>query len=222
MGWPARSHEAVLRLRDLSLRVDTSRAELFPYWEIWHERVYDSIPGFCCTGPKCVVDVGANIGAFSLYQSLKKKADLVVAFEPSSASFRRLTDNIKLNSVHNIQAINAAVGASCGTLPFVELPFSFNCRIARSGDQSIVTVLSVTLDSALGRLGIKKIDLLKIDTEGYEAQVLEGASAILKRTDRVVLEMHSESDRDQFDARLFLAGLRFIGRVGDLLFYSRS
>jgi hypothetical protein len=63
--------------------------------------------------------------------------------------------------------------------------------------------------------------LIKIDTEGYEKQVLEGASETLQRTERLIIELHKESDKTELEVLLFAQGFRFIARKADVLFYSR-
>ncbi|MGH9325177.1 MAG: FkbM family methyltransferase [Terriglobia bacterium] len=210
-----------LKLGGVRLTVDASRAELTSYWEIWHERAYDTVPGFSSDGLECVVDVGANVGAFALYQALKKKAKMVVAFEPSPNTFRRLAANVALNSVHTVRTMNAAVGESCGTLSFLEAPFSMNSRVTEIADDGAVSVPCVTLDSSLKSLGIGKVDLLKIDTEGYEMQVLKGASEALERTERIVMEIHRDAEKREFDLLLLPRGFRFVTREAGLLFYTR-
>ncbi len=214
-------HEVTLRLHGLNLTVDTSRAELIPYWEIWYECTYDPIPGFCPVDAECVIDVGANIGAFALHQALKKRAKRVIAFEPSPTVFQRLAANLELNSLQNVQVLNVAVGNRCGNLPFVEFPMSVNSRIGNNGQQGAFLVACVTLDSALKPLSIRKVSLIKIDTEGYEKQVLEGASETLQRTERLIIELHKESDKTELEVLLFAQDFRFIARKADVLFYSR-
>jgi FkbM family methyltransferase len=221
IGRFGKTHEVTLRLDGIKLTVDASRAELISYWEIWHECLYDYLPGFCPDRAECVIDVGANIGAFSLHQGLKKMAKRVIAFEPSPTVFRRLAANLELNSLNNVQAINVAVGNRCGELPFLELPRSMNSRISDDGEQGAFSVPCVTLDSALKPLSIRKVSLIKIDSEGYEMEVLEGASETLQQTERLIIELHRESDKNEFEALLFTQGFRFIARKADVLFYSR-
>src|SRR5687767_15025750 len=72
LGRRSPSREVILDLSQLKLCVDVARVELISFWEVWHERCYDQI---AVDRPRCVVDVGANIGAFSLYQAIVKHAD---------------------------------------------------------------------------------------------------------------------------------------------------
>jgi hypothetical protein len=73
-GW-GNGREVTLRFQHVSLTVDASRGELLSYWEIWQEGMYEQIRGSVLTAPNCVVDVGANIGTFTLYQALVERRE---------------------------------------------------------------------------------------------------------------------------------------------------
>jgi FkbM family methyltransferase len=218
---PVASRETTLRFHDITLMIDTSRAELISYWEVWHEHIYDSIPGFCPHDAECVIDVGANIGSFCLYQTMKKRAKLLIAYEPSVTVSQRLIRNLELNGVKNVRVINAAVGESCGEAEFIELGMSINSRVAQGGERGTSLVKTLTLDSSIESLGLRTVGLLKIDTEGYEIQVLKGAPMTLSRTERVVIEIHRELDRNEIQNLLWARAFKFVARKGNLLFYSR-
>ncbi len=96
---------------------------------------------------------------------------------------------------------------------------SINCRVAKSGEEGTCAVPCVTLDSSLSH--IQKIDLLKVDAEGYETRVLKGALTALERTDRVLVEACTESDRKSVESILLARGFRFVTRADDVLYYSR-
>jgi FkbM family methyltransferase len=113
------------------------------------------------------------------------------------------------------------VGDRCGNLPFLELPMSVNSRIGDNGQRAALHVACVTLDSVLKPLSIRKVNLIKIDTEGYEKQVLKGASETLRCSERLIIELHRESDKAELEELLFAQGFRFITRKADVLFYSR-
>ena len=214
MGRQAASNEVKLELKRLALFVDASRAELLSYLEIWHEHSYDAI---ATERPECVVDVGANIGAFSLYQSMVKHAQVVIAFEPSPVVFSRLAKNVEINGLNNVRIVNAAAGNKPGLLSFSEEPMSVNCRVSESGS---LRVPCVTLDAELSNIPV--IDILKIDTEGYETQVLQGATETLKRTQGVALELHYPGEREEIESILFPLGFHLSKTHGALVFYCRN
>jgi FkbM family methyltransferase len=159
-----------------------------------------------------VVDVGANIGYFTLLMANRVGPQgKVIAFEPLAENFRILKENIKLNGHTNVVAENCALmsrterielrSATPGAITWVA-----SVRIDEKSAVESQSVEAVTLDEYVELNGIAKIDFLKIDVEGAEASVLEGATNVLER-DRptLLIEMH-ELDRfkDQHPAILKL------------------
>ncbi len=128
--------------------------------------------------PGCTfVDVGANVGYFTLLASTLGAR--VVAYEPTPSVFARLRENVDLNGFHQAQLINAAVMDKPGTL---SLHLSGDDPEANSlfgNDPSSVRVPAVTLDDDLAARGIDHVDVLKIDAEGAEPFVLDGATRLL-------------------------------------------
>jgi len=206
--------EVVLDLKPLRLCVDIGRLELVSFWEIWHEGCYDAI---ALENPRCVVDVGANIGVFSLNQVMLKDAKRVIAFEPSPEVFSRLTKNIEINGIKSVQAVNAAVGDEPGTLSFVEGRISANGRVSETGS---LKVPCVRLDDELR--DVTSIDILKIDTEGYEIHVLRGASETLRKTERIALELHYPGEQQEVEAIVFPLGFSLAKADGQLVFYRKG
>jgi FkbM family methyltransferase len=123
------------------------------------------------------VDVGANVGYFTLLASTLGAR--VVAYEPTPSVFTRLRENVDLNGFHHAQLVNAAVMDKPGTL---SLHLSGDDPEANSlfgDDAQSVQVPAVTLDDDLASRHIQHVDLLKIDAEGAEPFVLDGATRLL-------------------------------------------
>jgi FkbM family methyltransferase len=112
-----------------------------------------------------VVDVGANIGAFTV--PLAQKAKKVYAIEPQVEVFEVLKDNIALNNLNNVEAINCAVGHH--RQPGYYTPNPFGPGIVRIESEGPVGVDVIPLDD----LDFAP-DFIKIDVESMEAQVLGG------------------------------------------------
>jgi FkbM family methyltransferase len=213
-GVQTSGREVVLDLKPLRLCVDVARLELISFWEIWHEGCYDAIG---VDRPRYVVDVGANIGVFSLYQSMLKRAEQVIAFEPSPEVFPRLLKNMEMNGIKNVRVIHAAVGNEAGTLSFSEDRISANSRVSESGT---IKVPCVRLDDELKDVAI--IDILKIDTEGYEIPVLRGASETLRKTEQIVLELHYPGEQQEIETILSPLGFCLLKGNGNLVFYRKA
>jgi len=128
------------------------------------------------------VDVGCNVGYFSLYAARVVGAEgRVTAFDPNPANCELLTASAALNSMDNIEVVHAAVTDRPGRVGYEDI--DGNGRIVDldrvRGGAGRVEVEAVTLDRALAEHA--RIDLVKIDTEGAELLVLRGAEAVLAR-----------------------------------------
>jgi FkbM family methyltransferase len=130
---------------------------------------------------------------------------------------------MEMNNITNARLINAAVGSRCGTVHFTEAQKSINCRIVGDERRETLEVPCVTLDAALKEFGVTRVDVLKIDTEGYERHVLAGAKDTLSHVERIVLELHGRMDEEErsLNVVLRLAGFEGVGRHKNLVYYER-
>jgi FkbM family methyltransferase len=129
----------------------------------------------------CMMDVGANIGAVTLFWANQSPTLQVHCYEPNPSAFATLDRNIGENGLTNrVRAFSEGMGKAAGTLRlWVDVPTDLSTAYqetspAEGGRRIEVPV--VAIDDAWARLNRKPIWLLKIDTEGAEADILEGAS----------------------------------------------
>jgi FkbM family methyltransferase len=131
-----------------------------------------------------VVDVGANIGYFTLLAaSLVGEEGQVFAIEPWPANFAVLQQSIARNALRHVRAFPFGLGATEGLGHVSQADQRvFNNRTATmAGDEGTGTPVAVrTLDHCISEWHLDRIDLLKIDVDGYETQILEGASNALR------------------------------------------
>jgi FkbM family methyltransferase len=133
-----------------------------------------------------VVDVGANIGDTVLAASVQVgAAGRVTGLEPHPRTFRFLQENVALNRAGNVDVINVAAGATPGLAQFSDDRRDDMNRI----DGGTLQVPVKRLDDIVGNDG--PIALLKVDVEGYEKFVFEGAPEVLARTSCVQFEVSS-------------------------------
>ena len=134
-----------------------------------------------------VVDVGANVGTFSVFLSKEVGAKgRVHSFEPIRDTYWRLQENIALNRCENISPYCQAISNKKGTAIMNVFPEGHDAwnSFGKPKFDEIVPISTEkvainTLDKFTKKANIKKIDFLKIDVEGYERDVLRGAKELL-------------------------------------------
>ncbi|MHB9003847.1 MAG: FkbM family methyltransferase [Coriobacteriia bacterium] len=144
------------------------------------------------------VDVGANAGAYTVLAGAAVGAE-VLAFEPIPATYERLVANVRLNSgATRVRCVNKAVGSASGTLEFTTQLDAENHAIAPGETrQSTALVEVTTLDREVSG---SFPEMLKIDVEGFELPVIEGASRVLANSvlRAAVIELNGSSRRYGF------------------------
>lgn len=126
-------------------------------------------------GPGAVfVDIGANAGLFSLWAALKAApGTLVLAVEPNPELFARMAFNLRgAGGRVELRLRQLALGAAAGEAVLQADPRTLGTgRIVEAGAAGTAVAMR-RLDQVLAEEGIGRIDVLKIDVEGYEDQVL--------------------------------------------------
>jgi FkbM family methyltransferase len=121
-----------------------------------------------------------------LLSKLVGERGFVLAVEPSSFNAMIANAQIGLNRVTNCQVVQAAVSDRKGNIKFSQGDLEAE-RIAIGSGVDVPSVTADELDALFG-----PFDMLKIDVQGFEYQVLQGAENILRRSPRIVLELHGQ------------------------------
>jgi FkbM family methyltransferase len=178
------------------------------------------LPEFQVLKPLCrqlargaLIDAGANIGLFTLL--LRSSSDFpIIAYEPQPLLFKLLQWNVAYNELPDVETRNLACGSQRGTAAFwlgingsivpesaaaarqtARLApdvhdWALEARIAQQGN-TVVNVPVTTLDEDLA--AVPSIALLKIDCEGFEYQILQGARDLIQRhRPHLFIEVHPE------------------------------
>ena len=148
----------------------------------------------CVRQGATVIDVGANVGAYTLlFATWAGSSGRVVAFEPSAASRAGLERHLRLNGLSDRVSVRAEAAAdTTGTVAFRDAGTDGDNRILPAPDDAARPVPSVSLDDFCASHGLAP-DVIKIDVEGAELAVLRGArQTIAARESKLALfvELH--------------------------------
>jgi FkbM family methyltransferase len=136
------------------------------------------------------VDVGANVGAHTLtFARLVGPTGRVLAFEPNPAIRDRLVNNVNLNGLKQTTVYGCALGAAAATLD-LRVPSATSAEASNPGLASLVALdtphdlVKVTvrsLDDVVADAQLQRVDLVKIDVQGYESHTLQGMRETIAR-----------------------------------------
>lgn len=157
-----------------------------------YEELFDNFFRSKLKSDFCVYDIGANMGLYSIeFAKIVGSEGQVFSFEPSIINFKKLSDNV--NNISNIKSINIAVGREMSKL-FIsqgidEIGATSKLNKSNNGDGNWVDV--TTIDELIKSLPMP--NAIKIDVEGFEINVLEGARKTLLNPELKVVgvEIHS-------------------------------
>lgn len=180
------------------------------YIDHWMPPLLDAPPG------AIVIDVGANIGAATLFWASQAPDAVFHAYEPNPQSFATLKTNIESSPFgQRITPYQIAMGSENGNIElWTNVPTTLATAYgeAPSQDGRKVKVPSITLNEAMREIK-GEVWLLKIDTEGAEGDILEGADlSTLQRCRHIILEWHDNivpGVSDVCRKRLLEAGFHF-------------
>lgn len=191
-------------------RLHIRRSDIFTLGEILHEGQYN-LKSRLPTAP-IIVDAGANIGVAALWFLAHHPGGSLHAFEPEPENFRLLEAN--LGGIPGVVLNQAAVGAHDTT---VALHLATHGAVHSVSDASVgartISVPCLALEGYLARHQLTRVDLLKLDVEGSEADAVEGLGARLADVGVIVGEMHERLvDVPALYQRLGTAGFRLLAR----------
>ena len=144
------------------------------------------------------VDIGANVGAYTILASSEIKAKSV-AIEPIPSTFQNLTDNILINQLHGrVKALNIGLGSTKGKIKFTKSLDTVN-HVATENETDTIEVDVFKLDEII--MTESSPVLIKIDVEGFETEVLNGAEKVLtnKTLKAIIIELNGSGLRYGYD-----------------------
>jgi FkbM family methyltransferase len=160
-----------------------------------------------------IVDIGANIGAASVYFALHYPNARIFAFEPDPSSFELLVLNT--TSLSGVSTFNLGLMDRNGQLPLFKgnqdsVTNSTGNSCLNSGDHVVVPIRDA--GQLISEQELNVIDILKLDTEGSEVPILQSLSAMLPEIAVIYLEYHDDADRRVIDQMLAPTHLLWRGK----------
>jgi|TARA_R110000803_G_scaffold202261_1_gene267323 FkbM family methyltransferase len=146
---------------------------------------------------KTVIDVGAWCGTWS--KAIEPFAKKVIAFEPDSLHFECLQKNCTINCDPRMEA----VGSELKRIALTEDNFTQAKRVDKDG-----SIRMITLDY----LDYENVDMIKIDVEGYEMEVLKGATKTLESVQYLMIELNNNTKKygsSNIDVEKYISSLGF-------------
>jgi FkbM family methyltransferase len=165
-----------------------------------------------------VIDIGANVGFFTISALFKLKNPRVISFEPMKRNFVQLQKNLE-KAGDRVTLVNKAVNDVPG-----ELVLKFNSSLGITTSASLFDnqygtdeekVQATTLENVFSDYQLSTIDLLKLDCEGAEYNILYNTPAhLFKRINCIALETHPGKERNENKDALekYLAEIGFVTR----------
>jgi FkbM family methyltransferase len=163
--------------------------------ETEHEKLYA-----LCKEDFVVMDIGTNNGAVLMQLCQKVNNGFVYGFEPDPTNFVRCQTNVALNDLKNLRVNNIGLGKEAGRLSLVvvdETNMGMN-KISSDFSSADSGVIINTVDNFIAENAITRVDLVKIDTEGFELNVLLGAAELLRNMKPILfIELDDNNLKDQ-------------------------
>lgn len=134
-----------------------------------------------------IIDAGGHIGVFSFFASKISKSNKIFAFEPAKENFELFRKNIKENSIKNIFLFNYGLGEKSKELELLVSPGRNTANslketgLMKDKNSKTEKIKIISIDKFVEEKRLKRIDFIKIDTEGYEKQILIGAKNTIKK-----------------------------------------
>jgi len=141
-------------------------------------------------------DIGANIGIYTIYAAVNRNCK-TFSFEPHSANYKTLIENINLNKLKNSKAYPLAIGKT------LELSSMFVKNLYAGVADNIVDgigeiyhgVVIMSIDDLINSQKLPQPDYIKIDVDGYEDRVFEGCKETLKKCKGLLIEIDQKHEK---------------------------
>ena len=174
-----------------------------PIIEIFLKKDYGEMPD-----NSTIVDLGANIGVFTVYATTTARNVTVYAYEPLEDFYNLMKENVQLNrQTDSVRCFNSAVAgeATTRTLYVKGTDFYFPTLVGKESNngQESIEVRCTTLADIIDANQLKRIDMLKMDCEGAEYEILYPTQVrYFERIKEIRMEYHNLDENERHLNRL--------------------
>lgn len=211
---------------DFEFKVDTFDPTWYNYCEFFFKHKYKELENKIFD---TVIDIGANCGTFTRFAQKEFKAKKIYSVEPNKKAFKHLYDSFK--NEKNVFLINKGIGKTEETKELYScnentticslLPEQIDKFFKLFGNTYTTEVIDlIPFEKLINENNIEKIDLLKIDVEGFEYEIMENISDnIYKKINNIILELHYT---DKFRDKVSKLLLKLIENNFDISYYDNN
>ena len=189
------------------------------FWDKMFDEDKNKIKNFVHEGDT-IIDVGGNLGFFVLILTdLINDSGKIYSFEPSNRLNKKLASTIQINNLKNVEIINLALGEAEGstTLHYNPKQSGLSSIVSDFEKNSLSEEIKITTLNKFSENITGRVSFIKIDTEGYEPQVLKGAmELIIRDKPTIYIELGGEYQASSADALKILNELNYFCEAENL------
>lgn len=150
-------------------------------------------PDFAIKSDDVVIDIGANLGVFTIFAARKTK-NKVFSFEPFSENVKKLKDNLEINAITNVIyneiAVTDKIGYSYLTTNGTSAGLYLTKKIT-TNNGNFAKISTTSLSDIFDKYNLKNVGFLKMDCEGSEGIILHSTpERYLRKINKIVIEFH--------------------------------
>lgn len=180
-----------IQIQDISFDMFLGDTDAAHWYDAWYPNMLTSEliaiqNNLKVTTPKLIVDIGAHHGFSTVFFAKAFPDAKIIAIEPNTINYTLLKSNVAHNQLDNVDCIKSLLSSADNEMKRINTDSS-NSYVSFHKDDQSENMATKTLDSLI----TDRVDFIKIDVEGFELEVLKGATGILKlHAPTIELELH--------------------------------
>ena len=170
-------------------------------WRLYKDKTYEELELSClkniCLESDTIIDIGANIGIFSVILAKVASKGRLIAIEPVASNRCLLQANLCINGIANASVLDTIVSDKAGMVDFAvaeDEAYSSIRETGRNPTKEIIRVKAVSLDDLFPA---ESVDVIKLDVEGAEMMVLRGGEKLFSSPERrpraILVELNAQN-----------------------------